>query len=372
MFVNRKGELKNIILQSVCNCKGKCYASALQGNGLFEVKRDGTLKFISFFPNEPLEYNNLFSEAISYDKYVIFVPGKAEYICVLDTDSMKITALPIRKYADKLHYQKNAKFSTAIYYQNHIYIFPQTYPAIIKMRCDTWELEYLDGWVTSKKIGFKKGIVVQENKVVVPSVYSKIYMQFEMGTDIVKIVDMQCKDDYSGAWSVCCDGENYWMIMYPKPGIAKINNCKIEENNVFPENFQDGGYAFAMSFIHDGNVYACPVRSNMVIKVNCASFHLDEVVIDNFLKENCALMYLCKYGKYLVFARYRQGADVWSSEDAEQIFLDIEKIKVSEINFRLENAHDYVRSYLKEKAQEDGNLKETNEIGLNEFLYSLK
>lgn len=358
---------KQVILQSFCTCGGRCYASAMKTNGLFLVESDGKVEFLTLFPDEGIRIN-LYIDAVTWGKYIFFVPGAANNFNVYDTEEKTFKVIPVQeRYAE--NYNRNRKFCTAVSYHDVIYFIPETYPAIVKIECESCQITYIDKWVTKEMVCFKKGICCRGDKVIVPSTLSQKYMEFDLRDERVTLKNLPIQDGNSGAWSVCEQDDDYWFVAYPGPAAVRMNadNC-FEIHDSFPNGFQNNGYAFAMSFVHETGLYLCPVNSNMLIKVDTESCEMQEIPMENLTGNDMQLMYLCQMNQFLIFCRYNVQKNVYNAERVEQVFLDTEKLKAQVCRFTMINEQDYLHAIMITKMEEKKQIIENKEIGLEDYI----
>lgn len=361
-------EKNEIVLQSLCICNDVCYASALHVNGLFQVPEMGKAYFVSLFPDENVFSANLFVDAVNYKEYVFFVPGSAKHISVYNTEKSEFITLSIRENA-LINYNTRSKFSTAVCYEGCVYFLPETYPAIIKVNCENWHMDYIDDWVPQDRFSFKKGITVIDEKVYITSIWSKMYMEFDMQTNRVHIKKFPITSNNTGAWSICKNNNRMFMIAYPGPALISCDHLgNIKENTNFPSDFEDNGYAFAKGFIFNDFLYACPVSGNMMIKMQCDTLGIQKVQDEGLLKKGYKLMYLCALNKYLFFCRYNSNENVMKAVDAENIFLDTETLRACSCKFVITNKHDFDIARLKRKISIEGKIVENKENTLEHFV----
>lgn len=361
---------KQVILQSFCTCGGRCYASAMKTNGLFLVESDGKVEFLTLFPDEGIRIN-LYIDAVTWGKYVFFVPGAANNFSVYDTEEKTFKVIPVQdRYAE--NYNRNRKFCTAVSYHDVIYFIPETYPAIVKIECESCQITYIDKWVTKEMVCFKKGICRRGEKVIVPSTLSPKYMEFNLRDEKVTLKNLPIQEGNSGVWSVCELDEDKWFVLYPGPGVLRIGTSDgFEIYDSFPNGFQDNGFAFAMSFVHGRDLYLCTVNSNMFIKVDTESHKMEEVSIENLVEGDSQIMYLCKMNQFLIFCRYNIQKNAYNAEMVEQIFLDTEKLRAQKCHFTVINERDYLRAIMDIKMEEKKQIIENHQFGLENFITSV-
>lgn len=364
-----ENELK-IVLHNFCKCMGKSYATALRGNGLFEITNGEKAEFITMFPNEEPEKCKLYSDVVVYKNKIIFVPGSAKDITIYDVENKSIDNIKLQKKDTYNFYNFQSKFSTAIRKGKYVYMLPETYPAIVKINCESWTVEYID--IDEEEMCFKKGIAVEGNVVLIPSVKANVCMQFNLETNEIIINKINNMKEDTGIWSICCEPDSgvKWMVAYPGPRILRTG-C--EENIIekFPKGFNDYGFAFTMCFLNGDYLYVCPTAANMFIRIHRETLVSEEVKFHNIDKENSMFMYLGSVGNHCCFYRYDRGEKAWVAKNTENVFLNMETLEMNTCSFKIVNADEYRNSYMVQSLKYKEKVSENSLTGLNTFISNI-
>ncbi len=319
--------------------KDRCYASAMNQNGLYLLTKNGKAEFLHLFPGEKLFKRFLFSSIAKYKEFLVFAPESAEHICIYNTDSGEFITKEIPAPSACRGYQPNFKFGAVIFFEGCFFFIPQTYPAVIKMKALSWELDYLNEWVTEEAFCFKKGYSLYKNFVTIPSALSDMMLKLDMAAGRAIIERAGWEKEEKGAWTLCENEKECWAISYPDSHILCTNKDTEIWNKIddYPSDFEGNGYPFAIGFMKRGIFYACPVKANMMLKADTCTGQVQKADIKGMIVPGHTLMYLSKDQRFLLFSRFQSDKSLWSDENVMQVFLDTETMEAFECRFWIEN-----------------------------------
>lgn len=325
-----------LIFECISSYEEGYFATSMEYNGLFIIDKHEKATFISTIPGEKIWKKHLYAASAIYKDYLILAPCTADRICIYNIKTKEFVFKEVKNMFLQKKIDIDGKFLGVHIYKDHIYLLPQKYPYIIKMTPITWEIEYIVVSVDGETLNFKKGYSIKDNVIVMPSILEHIFLELDMDKDQVKKRYINNKSD--GAWSICNNGYEYWMVLYPSSQIAylDINSESVEVITSYPIQLENNGYGFAMSFISGQNYYACPVKSNMMIKVNMYTKEVVQVKVNGLLKKNTTLMYLDRIEDKYIFYRYENGETIWDKK-GDYIILDITNLTVRKVNIEIEN-----------------------------------
>lgn len=121
--------------------------SAMQWNGFYRVdKHTLTPEFLFSFPDEPLSQSRLYPHITKVDDWFVFAPVRGNHVVIYHEKSKEILSFPLKVCFENrtLQYNKRSKFSSVVSYEDNVYLFPSTYPSIVKLNLSTKTLTYLD------------------------------------------------------------------------------------------------------------------------------------------------------------------------------------------------------------------------------------
>lgn len=150
---------KSIRLGAFAECGAKCYATATEFNGLFLVEENGGVKFLDLFSEDAAFKKNLFSDAVSFDNKILFVPKSAEHIYIYDTVTEEFDVKEFSMYIEDEEYVELDKFLKGEEDDEYIYLIPKTYPVVVSYQKKTGKIEYLKKDSPTTKIGTAESYV---------------------------------------------------------------------------------------------------------------------------------------------------------------------------------------------------------------------
>lgn len=333
-----KGRDGYFMLECIEKYKNEYYATSIRLNGIFSIDREGTVRFVSKIKAELDKSRFLYSDSVTVDDFIVYAPNRADNICVFYPDSKSFKYI---KIDSDIFPSNQGKFSKCIHYDGKVFFIPQQIPYIIKLNIETFELEYIDLRVNTGDVFFKKGCCVDNNIVYIPSIINKCYYVLDMDTGRTDKVELDAP--IKGVWSIAKYKDDLWMISHPESYILKVD-LKTNETmciSQFPQDVDIKDYGFAMSFIKDGFYYACPVKSNSFVRVNCLTGEVEKVVMNDFIENNCEYMYADIVEDKLYFYKYKSDENIFYS-NGKHLVLDIENLTTKEQDWKILNRNEYM------------------------------
>ncbi len=131
----------------------------------------------------------LYVKILNYEnKKLFFIPMSADSFAVYDLKTETIEYIDAEipeNYVGRTHYKTEFKFANAALYESDLYLFPCTFPAIIKMNPETHEQECYSDWVYEfeKKIEVEQEVYFRDCLVIndtayLPSCCSNTVLEF--------------------------------------------------------------------------------------------------------------------------------------------------------------------------------------------------
>lgn len=121
--------------------------SEMQFNGFYRVdKRTLEPELLFHFPKDPLEKTQLCILWGKTEEWFVFLPQKSQNIVLYHGNTKELKVFPLKNYREtrNVTYCINMKFTSVWSYENEIFFFPSTYPAIVKINLLDMTLTYLD------------------------------------------------------------------------------------------------------------------------------------------------------------------------------------------------------------------------------------
>lgn len=185
-----------IAFENFCDCKEYYWIEPIWNNGLYRIDKENyTAEYISSFKGEKNGVR-LHINTVVYEDKLVFVPFGAETIAIYSTTSNTMAMLPldVPEKQGKLKYCETSKFTFGYQQGKYIYIFPGTYPAIIKLNMENYAVEYLYEPIDKleKYVIDTNGIYMRtgecyEKKVLMWSSATSSVVEFDLESETIKI-----------------------------------------------------------------------------------------------------------------------------------------------------------------------------------------
>lgn len=268
-----------IAFENIIKANGAYWFAPIGYNALFKLDEDADkAQCMGCFSKEQ-DTNRLYLDIVQYQEKLVFVPLKANAVSLYDMNRGEFTYIPIRLPAEDMHtgvtYSSNSKFTFAGIWENKLYLFPGTYPAIIRVNIDSCEVEYLYEPIDElgKLIREKEGVyfrtgIVQGNLVKMWCEPAKAVVEFDMCSESLRV----CRQlsDIDKYIEMVSDGKNYWLI----PREQKANLLKLSEDFqivgsiTLPEGIAPEGISYLRGVCTDDYLLVFPAAAEHVMKVS--------------------------------------------------------------------------------------------------------
>lgn len=247
------------------------YASDFEMNGLYEVDlKTRKCKYIMFFPNEVITRKRIHCTALYHSSKVFFIPMTGDYISIYDIHKKMMNQILIPSpNVRNSFYKERQKFSKAVYYEGYIYIFPFTYPGILRLDIETNQITILDSWVSEETYFFRGGMCVDGEQVYLVNGVNNIILQFNMATE--KSV-VHCVGKYNnGSMCISKYGNYYWIVPRMKGAVIcwdPVNNRVLHEIIGYPQNFNIDKIVFSKIIFCKKQMFFVPFNANHILSVD--------------------------------------------------------------------------------------------------------
>lgn len=198
---------KNILIQNVNMGIGQEYSyggltaavlfdnyiwgTANEFNALMKINiKTNNIELIERFPEEDDFTTALFGDMVHIDGKLVFAPMSASNIVIYEIVSRKFTLIPVDEGIannSKL-YKENYKFFKAVIQDRDIYFVGCSFPAIIRMNVDTYQLTYitewadvLDGYISDWNDTYFRSVhISKEQEMWMPSCSCNVLIKFSL------------------------------------------------------------------------------------------------------------------------------------------------------------------------------------------------
>ncbi len=246
------------------------YAAAFEFNGLYEVDLEQqTSRFMMLFPNEDLLGKRIYCSALCCDSMVYFIPMSGKYISVFDMKENKIEQLLIPEPSGQCSfYKKSQKFSHAVLYEGNIYLFPFTYPGIIRMNVITRTLSVINNWIPKEGYFFRGGMYIDGAHVYAPNGIDNRVLDFNMRDNRAAVYRIG-KNNHGGM-CIYKYGDWIWIIPRRKGAVVRWNIRSGEINEIvdFPDGFHSEKIVFSKVLPNRNELILIPASANRMIKID--------------------------------------------------------------------------------------------------------
>ncbi len=254
------------------------YGSCALFNGLFkiDVKTD-RCTYVGMFPGERASGKRMHARAVYADRKIYFAPASAEYISVYDVQAGAFESVSIRDYRGAYRYYKTQlKFADAVRYEDAVFFISATYPAVIRMRLGTKEMDYYTDWVPEDGFVFRQGTLVKGAVFYIPNSADNTVLKFHMDSGKGELLHIGVNNH--GSWSICEAENDFWLIPRNKGAFIRwnISDNTITEYDDYPEGFEDRKFLFTKGYWCGGFLRAIPAYANMSVKVSPATGEITE------------------------------------------------------------------------------------------------
>ncbi|MCL2539055.1 MAG: hypothetical protein FWE66_01820, partial [Oscillospiraceae bacterium] len=138
----------NLAIIDLCDDGENFWFLAYGYNALFKMdKQNLIVKYVGSFPNESFSENHLYSSVTFCDDKLFFAPSIADEIAVYDIKTGKFIKIGLVEPECMADNTGRSKFTRAVMYNNSVFLIGFTYPAIVRLNTDNYEISYYDDWV---------------------------------------------------------------------------------------------------------------------------------------------------------------------------------------------------------------------------------
>lgn len=279
---------KPVMIQAVQECgeafenilwaNGYYWFTSISGNGLFRINAGmDEAEFMGCFPGERKSYR-LYQDIAQYKNILVFTPFTADAIAVYRMDTEEVIRIPLKEphtKKQKVPYNENGKFSGCTVYGKYAFLFPCSYPAIIKLDLDTYEAQYLYEPIAGlekmiryeNSFYFKPGIQ-NDDIVKLWCVAAGALVEFDMEREVFKVCYRSDGDD---RYIRLVENETaYWVI--PCTQNAKVLKLSKEyqllETIALPDGAASGSLPFVDAVATQDDVWIFPGTAGSIVKIS--------------------------------------------------------------------------------------------------------
>lgn len=345
-------------------CGEKKYACNMEANGLFELDENNCAMFLSLFSNEEPDGKLLFANTLVIDEKIMFVPESANNIYIYDVVTKEFIILRFNIDISDEGYDSTFKFSNAIEYRDYIYVLPSTYPFILKIKKNTWDMEYIK--VDVNKYWLVKQSCFIENKLYMVSNNSPYILCFDFETEMVTGIKFSAGD--VGGMSII-PYKNYFFIPGSNSQVLYVfdRNEQITKEYVPQiEGFfvRENQRSYASGFLHNEDIILVPMGANKILKFDVEKKEFTEQQIDGLIYEERYLACQIQDENQHIF--YQRTTEMWGGE-RKHIFLNLKDMEAKEVMIVIKNIEFYKKCLIEKMSKHQIFVTEDKVINLDDL-----
>lgn len=335
---------------------------AFESNGLFEVDMNtGKCNYICMIANERVDGKRLYTAACVKENKVYFVPYTAEEIAVYDINTRSVEKIQFQGLIVNKNYKKNRNFNGLVEYKNYIFMIPCTYPAVVRINTQNNRLDYFGEALKNVRFLFRKAPERCGEKFYIPSTINNLVFEFDMKKCIGKLY--QVGQSNNGCWSMCVDGENFWLAPNASGPIIKWNQNTNEcvMLNGYPEGYKGDGQCFTKAYVHDDMIYMIPAKANMGIRIGIDNMKIEMLDIPE-LEGNSETAFMFQMDGFLFLNIKKEGI-------RRGIRLNLNDNSVIPFSFKInDSVMDFKKDYANGLYSSGEAIRENSNFGLEDLI----
>lgn len=281
---------------------GKVYSPLFGGGALLkgDIESGETEVLCEFRKEANLEYYNMYNAIVRYGDNLIFVPASADELAVYNLISKDVRYIGLKEVSAKGNeiYDRQSKFWNAVKTDEYLYMFGYYYPAIIRMNLVTFEIEYINDWVTKidKHIppedarGYiGNGHYVEGSDIIVPFMCAPALLR--LNTDTLSTEIELLNTSLDGMGTLSCDGE-YIYLQGKGDSIGRFSKVSIIDRMVVFDGIQiedvervDYSVAFAPPVLAGDRLFLLPQEGKKAYELITSDMDLINPAWGQFLIE---------------------------------------------------------------------------------------
>ena len=300
-------------------------------NGIFRAdKKTGEAQFITNFPEYSANAIRLYAACVLVQKKIVFAPCNAREVVIFSLETRKIKIINLKK--ELLKCREGGLFFSAFEYKGFAWIIGMTYPAILKIDVNTYEVctitepfkRYTRNGIYECKMYFRHGFEIYDDKLYLPALCENGLVCMDLSTYKCELIEVL--PDNSKAWDLCIAGEYLftWGINYK---LSRFH-LKTGENRIFDiENDTENNQSGAFLIPGEKEVLVFPLLSKkvFVFRIEKGNIVKESRYTESLLKEfHVDYSYNC--GNALILSKVHWNQKYWlfTSISNEYILVDQE------------------------------------------------
>lgn len=358
---------KDLIFEAIVIRDDVAYGSDYNRNGLFKVNMiTGECEYVCLFKEESVNGRRLHCQALWIDSRIYFIPGAAKNIAIYSPDSnhMEYIEIPRPKPKKYTFYKDKFKFIRAIKRENDLWLFPCSYPGIIKFNILNGAINIYDDWIEEDEYFFRLGLHVENYKIMAANGKSNAVLLFDLENKSGTIEHVGFNNQ--GVMSICKTGDVYWFAPRLPGAITAWNPITntVEEYDSYPDDFVSGNIVFSFIYGDSEELIFMPAQANKGIIFKRKESCIQSFDIQRHYK-NSTVEYL-----------FETKDEMFFRETKDDIFMRIFKIhknkhSISEYQFCFKDSGNRNKDVVRIMEENDTVVRETQNLGLEDLIGGL-
>jgi len=294
----------------------------------------GKTEVIAKLPSSNAKYGQ-YCDILKIGDKVVVQPLQSSNICEYDLQEkrLKITPLP-----DPVA----PNFDRMVRYRDHLFIKPNSYPAILQYEIETGVFKFHRNWIdefsnNDNAAMFAWALSVKDSSLLMGSSFTNKVLEFNMETGRSKTHVVGSEGmNYFG---MTFDGSDYWLIPNEGKTIVKWNyeTGETTEYTNYPEGFVGETRGFVGIVCCGHYLLAFPREANMIVRIERTTGKMSEFKIDLPYKEgqrkSCYPHIISQY--YFVKKIDEKRVAALTAYDSSLLIIDTETLTYSIKSCRL-------------------------------------
>lgn len=305
------------------------YATGMESNGLFIINSEGKASIQAVFPKEEPDKRMLFADCMSCNNNIVFAPDSAEHIYVYDIENNLFRIIDFKLELEIKGYDENSKFSRIVEIDDYFYMMPATYPYIIKLNKQTFDIKYIELECGDIKYRFRRQYIRKDDEIFMISLETPYIMKFNLKTEKTSFINFS--ENNIGGQSICLIEDEMWVVSSGSVELFRINlkSLEVKKYSNVPDGFNvvEGERPFAGGFEKDGDIIILPLGGNIILKFDAKKEKFEEYKIKELQINDKRLA--CQYQNDKVLICYRRNENIWESE-REYVFIKLPTLEIIE------------------------------------------
>lgn len=283
-----------LAFENLCEDEDFFWTTSLWDNGLFRIdKKSYRTEMVSLFEVEQ-KRGRLYIDIIKYDNQLVFVPFSADSVAIYLIEEERMIMLPLEKPREEaVCFLNDRKFTYASKWGKYIYMFPTTYPAILRLNMDDYTIHYLyepihklnNYFMYSNRFIFKKG-GTDNHLVKLWSDAANAIVVFDMKNESLEVcLQLDTQDRYM---EMLCSPEGYWLVPREHDGkLLKVSKkYEITDCIVLPQSSSDEEIPYSCGICNDDAIILFPGTADCILKVSLTDGKVKKICLNDY-EEAC-------------------------------------------------------------------------------------